>query len=214
MFIFIGGNGPLTWISLAISAIAYLAPGREILIVKTAVVIMVVGYISFKYIPQVNQNERVRNMWNWVRRGLNALGLGDGFGNEENAGGNGGRGARPYSQRFEAAIRAIKNLPIEEYTQPSELHKEDVKTIRRKLDRRGIDHSKCLEKSELINKLKDSGSSGETCVICFDEYEAGDLLRVLPRCKHLFHISCVDKWIYESADYSRPVSCPMCKTQL
>mmetsp|Transcript_32125 Transcript_32125/g.52115 ORF Transcript_32125/g.52115 Transcript_32125/m.52115 type:complete len:174 (+) Transcript_32125:241-762(+) len=154
MFIFIGGNGPLTWISLAISAIAYLAPGREGLIVKTAVAILVAGYIAFKYIPQVNQNERVRELWNWVRRGLNALGLGDGLGNGDNAAGTGGGNARPYSQRFEAAIKAIKNLPIEEYTQPSELHKKDVKTIRRKLDRRGIDHSKCLEKSELINKLK------------------------------------------------------------
>ena len=42
---------------------------------------------------------------------------------------------------------------------------------------------------------------------------AGDVLRVL-RCRHRFHLECVDRWLLSSQDYSRPPACPMCNTQL
>ena len=42
---------------------------------------------------------------------------------------------------------------------------------------------------------------------------AGDVLRVL-RCRHRFHLECVDRWLLSSTDYSRPPACPMCNTQL
>lgn len=32
------------------------------------------------------------------------------------------------------------------------------------------------------------------CVVCFSDFEARQLLRVLP-CNHEFHAKCVDKWL-------------------
>lgn len=32
------------------------------------------------------------------------------------------------------------------------------------------------------------------CVVCFSDFEARQLLRVLP-CNHEFHTKCVDKWL-------------------
>ena len=45
----------------------------------------------------------------------------------------------------------------------------------------------------------------DCCAICLDDFEAGNMLRVLP-CNHAFHASCVGKWLSE-----RSAVCPLCK---
>ncbi|KAI9115622.1 hypothetical protein K1719_013291 [Acacia pycnantha] len=44
------------------------------------------------------------------------------------------------------------------------------------------------------------------CSICFQEFEDGDVIRVLPKCDHVFHFHCIDKWLIQQG------SCPMCRT--
>ncbi|BAT80723.1 NEP1-interacting protein [Vigna angularis] len=44
------------------------------------------------------------------------------------------------------------------------------------------------------------------CSICFQEFEDGELVRILPKCGHLFHLECIDKWLVQQG------SCPMCRT--
>lgn len=53
------------------------------------------------------------------------------------------------------------------------------------------------------------------CVICQEPFQDGDSLRVLP-CQHLFHCSCINKWIggENSSDYCIISGCPMCKKNL
>jgi len=46
-----------------------------------------------------------------------------------------------------------------------------------------------------------------TCSICIDEFEPGERLRFLPRCKHAFHTECIMPWLTE-----RQGCCPLCKT--
>lgn len=50
------------------------------------------------------------------------------------------------------------------------------------------------------------GDSGESvCAICLGEYKDGEMLRMLPDCKHWFHLKCVDEWLKLNA------SCPVCR---
>ncbi len=50
-------------------------------------------------------------------------------------------------------------------------------------------------------------ASSACCPICIEEFEPGETLRVLPRCKHLFHIDCILPWLTE-----RQGCCPQCRT--
>ncbi|CDI97792.1 ring finger protein 11 [Echinococcus multilocularis] len=42
------------------------------------------------------------------------------------------------------------------------------------------------------------------CVICMCEYEAGDEMRKMPMCSHIFHRACIDDWL------TRSLTCPSC----
>lgn len=54
----------------------------------------------------------------------------------------------------------------------------------------------------------DSGltTSCTTCSICIDDFEDGERVRVLPKCKHAFHTDCLMPWLTE-----RQGCCPLCK---
>ncbi|CAK9134365.1 unnamed protein product [Ilex paraguariensis] len=56
---------------------------------------------------------------------------------------------------------------------------------------------------------KDRGSSGgnsdSMCSICLCEYREAEMLRMLPDCKHYFHLMCIDAWLKLNA------SCPVCR---
>jgi len=62
------------------------------------------------------------------------------------------------------------------------------------------------------NEEQSEEEEEEQCVICLERFEEGDRLRVLP-CSHLFHVSCIDKWL--SGSYSDmecfTSGCPTCK---
>ncbi|RLN11771.1 hypothetical protein C2845_PM09G15220 [Panicum miliaceum] len=56
-----------------------------------------------------------------------------------------------------------------------------------------------------------SGSKGRAalgaveCVVCLQELEDGDVVRVLPPCRHFFHGRCIDSWLCAHS------SCPVCR---
>lgn len=49
------------------------------------------------------------------------------------------------------------------------------------------------------------GGNDTVCAICLCEYKDGEMLRLLPDCKHYFHVTCVDAWLKLNA------SCPVCR---
>lgn len=46
------------------------------------------------------------------------------------------------------------------------------------------------------------------CPICLGEFVDGDKVRVLPKCRHGFHVKCIDTWLLSHS------SCPTCRQSL
>jgi hypothetical protein len=51
-------------------------------------------------------------------------------------------------------------------------------------------------------------AGGEMCSVCLEDVQAGEMVRQLPPCKHLFHVECIDMWLH-----SHP-TCPVCRCSL
>ncbi|KAI9086819.1 hypothetical protein K1719_031413 [Acacia pycnantha] len=49
-------------------------------------------------------------------------------------------------------------------------------------------------------------SSVMECAVCLSSLEDGEEARLLPNCKHVFHVACIDQWL---ASHS---TCPICRT--
>lgn len=49
------------------------------------------------------------------------------------------------------------------------------------------------------------GGNDPVCPICLCEYRDTEMLRMLPDCKHYFHLNCIDAWLKLNA------SCPVCR---
>ncbi|XP_033129548.1 NEP1-interacting protein 2 isoform X1 [Brassica rapa] len=52
------------------------------------------------------------------------------------------------------------------------------------------------------NNADDSGNR-ESCSICLQDYQRGEIVRILPSCRHMFHLPCIDSWFLEHR------SCPL-----
>ena len=55
-----------------------------------------------------------------------------------------------------------------------------------------------------IRGLKDSAD----CAVCLNEFANEDRLRLLPKCKHAFHVDCIDTWLLSNS------TCPLCRRSL
>lgn len=49
---------------------------------------------------------------------------------------------------------------------------------------------------------------GLECAVCLCRFEKTDILRLLPKCKHAFHLDCVDIWL------GRHSTCPLCRNRV
>ncbi|KAI4376588.1 hypothetical protein MLD38_014334 [Melastoma candidum] len=49
---------------------------------------------------------------------------------------------------------------------------------------------------------------GLECVVCLSKFEDVETLRLLPKCKHAFHIDCIDHWLEKHS------SCPLCRRKV
>ncbi|XP_058086335.1 RING-H2 finger protein ATL70-like [Magnolia sinica] len=54
-------------------------------------------------------------------------------------------------------------------------------------------------------KIHKKDTISSCCSICIAEYKDTDMLRLLPDCKHLFHVKCVDAWLQLHP------TCPLCR---
>ncbi|KAI3953855.1 hypothetical protein MKW98_017679 [Papaver atlanticum] len=57
----------------------------------------------------------------------------------------------------------------------------------------------------VVKDEKRGTSDSVCCAICLQEIEVGDIVRCLQRCRHTFHLACVDRWFLGHG------SCPVCR---
>ncbi|KAL0334400.1 UNVERIFIED_CONTAM: RING-H2 finger protein ATL43 [Sesamum angustifolium] len=49
---------------------------------------------------------------------------------------------------------------------------------------------------------------GLECAVCLNRFEPDQVLRLLPKCKHAFHVECVDTWLDAHS------TCPLCRCRV
>ncbi|CAA3023027.1 E3 ubiquitin- ligase EL5-like [Olea europaea subsp. europaea] len=54
-------------------------------------------------------------------------------------------------------------------------------------------------------KLEEEGGLQLDCVVCLSRVSLGDKYKMLPTCKHGFHVNCIDAWL------QRHSTCPLCR---
>ena len=72
----------------------------------------------------------------------------------------------------------------------------------------GLDEG--LIKSITVCKYKKSDGlvEGTDCSVCLSEFQEDESLRLLPKCNHAFHVSCIDTWLKSHS------SCPLCRANI
>ncbi|KAK7412421.1 hypothetical protein VNO78_03880 [Psophocarpus tetragonolobus] len=72
----------------------------------------------------------------------------------------------------------------------------------------GLDSSIIASLPKLLYKQTGQFKQGEVieCSICLGTIVQDAITRVLPNCKHIFHLDCVDKW------FNSNTTCPICRT--
>lgn len=64
--------------------------------------------------------------------------------------------------------------------------------------------------SDIKEETQDGDEEEEMCSICLMEFEDEDFVNKLPRCGHVFHGECMDKWLDRSCQFT----CPLCRSSL
>ncbi|KAL2524675.1 Receptor-like proteiny region [Abeliophyllum distichum] len=80
-------------------------------------------------------------------------------------------------------------------------HRQNQQGTRHVIDDKVVDILPCIT----FDAAQLSCYTGETCVICLEDYRDGESLKILP-CQHDFHVGCVNSWLTKWA-----TSCPVCK---
>ncbi|KAG6403069.1 hypothetical protein SASPL_135286 [Salvia splendens] len=58
------------------------------------------------------------------------------------------------------------------------------------------------------SKQQGESSSISKCVVCLNEFQESDMLRLLPKCSHAFHLDCIDVWLLSNSN------CPLCRSAI
>ena len=121
-------------------------------------------------------------------------------------------------------IDLVASMPVEEYVSEDSYDKCSISQLKKMLEIRRncngstADNNDFLEKRELVDAVRKCRKCSDSCIICFEEYNLGDPIRVLPKCGHEFHVECVDQWAYTYASSAnrrnQQPSCPLCKVAL
>lgn len=72
----------------------------------------------------------------------------------------------------------------------------------------GLDEA-TIESIAVTKYQTGSGLLGSAdCSVCLGDFQDGDLVRLLPKCGHAFHVPCIDTWLRAH------VNCPVCRSDV
>ncbi|CAH1442055.1 unnamed protein product [Lactuca virosa] len=69
----------------------------------------------------------------------------------------------------------------------------------------GVDEKTLLTIPIITYTTPDSSMDPYECAVCLGDVDNGDKVRLLPNCKHMFHVKCIDEW------FVGHTSCPVCR---
>lgn len=72
----------------------------------------------------------------------------------------------------------------------------------------GLDESTIASITSWVYKSSDGLIDGRDCSVCLGEFYDGELVRLLPKCSHAFHLPCIDTWLRSH------VNCPLCRAPI
>lgn len=79
---------------------------------------------------------------------------------------------------------------------------------------RGLDESaiRDIPTFQFVKSESQLGDDHEStvygCVVCLNEFQEHDMLKILPNCSHAFHLDCIDIWLQSNAN------CPLCRSSI
>ncbi|GJM98255.1 hypothetical protein PR202_ga15245 [Eleusine coracana subsp. coracana] len=72
----------------------------------------------------------------------------------------------------------------------------------------GVDTAKLPEFAYTESARRRGGSDGTHCSVCLGTVKPGEKVRLLPLCKHLYHVECIDMWL------ASHTTCPLCRSDI
>ncbi|KAI0487970.1 hypothetical protein KFK09_027793 [Dendrobium nobile] len=70
---------------------------------------------------------------------------------------------------------------------------------------KGLDAAAIEKLPTFPYRRPENGGGAAECAVCLSVAEEGEMVRMLPECKHLFHVGCIDMWLYSHS------TCPVCR---
>mmetsp|Transcript_17508 Transcript_17508/g.26579 ORF Transcript_17508/g.26579 Transcript_17508/m.26579 type:complete len:260 (+) Transcript_17508:184-963(+) len=111
------------------------------------------------------------------------------------------------ASKLNKIVKVVQKMPIEEFV--SDLNTCSISQLKKLVH--GEKHY--VERQELIQAIHDKRNA--TCCICYEEYQDGDPLRIVPSCGHEFHVECMDQWAYSFANKAeQEPTCPLCNASI
>ncbi|KAJ3544321.1 hypothetical protein NMY22_g2822 [Coprinellus aureogranulatus] len=99
-------------------------------------------------------------------------------------------------ESFEALLELAEMLG---HHKPPTVTKEEI-------EKSGLETIKPSQLAVYEEQGKIASNCTERCLICLDDYEPEDDVRVM-KCRHAFHQSCVDRWLQTGRN-----NCPACRS--
>ncbi|WOL06307.1 E3 ubiquitin-protein ligase [Canna indica] len=72
----------------------------------------------------------------------------------------------------------------------------------------GLDEASIGKIAVCKYRVGDGAIDGTDCAVCLSEFREDESLRLLPKCRHAFHVRCIDTWLKSHSN------CPLCRASI